>query len=44
MYGEIKTNELAGLRRVFDEAINKGHQAMLTLGRQVPESYYPFGH
>jgi hypothetical protein len=33
MYIEIKTDDPAQLHRVFDEAINKGQQAMLTLGK-----------
>ena len=33
MYVEIKTDDPAELRRAFDEVINKGQQAMLTLGK-----------
>jgi hypothetical protein len=33
MYIEIKTNDPAELHRVFEETINKGQQAMLTLGK-----------
>jgi hypothetical protein len=33
MYSEIKTNDPSELHRVFDEAINKGQQAMLTLSK-----------
>jgi len=33
MYVEIKTDDPAELHRVFDAAINKGQQAMLTLGK-----------
>jgi hypothetical protein len=33
MYTEIKTDDPAELRRLFDETINKGQQAMLTLGK-----------
>lgn len=33
MYVEIKTDDPKELHRVFDEAINKGQQAMLTLGK-----------
>jgi hypothetical protein len=33
MYIEIKTDDPAELHRVFNEAINKGQQAMLTLGK-----------
>ena len=34
MYVEIKTNDPAELHRVFDEAIKKGQQAMLTLTKE----------
>lgn len=33
MYTEIKTDDPVELRRAFDEVINKGQQAMLTLGK-----------
>lgn len=33
MYIETKSNDPNELRRVFDETINKGQQAMLTLGK-----------
>lgn len=33
MYIEVKTDDPAELHRVFAEAINKGQQAMLTLGK-----------
>ncbi len=34
MYIEISTDDPAELHRVFDEAIAKGQQAMLTLGKE----------
>lgn len=34
MYVEVKTDDPAELHRVFDEAINKGQRAMLTLGKE----------
>ncbi len=33
MYIEVKTDDPAELHLVFDEAINKGQQTMLTLGK-----------
>ncbi len=33
MYVEIKTDDPGELRRVLDEAISKGQQSMLTLGK-----------
>lgn len=34
MYIEIKTDDPKELQRVFGETINKGQQAMLTLGKE----------